>query len=132
MTRYLLDTNTVCHLFKRHSAVSRRVQEVPMASLCISAVTQGEIFFGLAKRPDARSLHEAAAQLFQRVDVLAWDSATAKVYGATRAELESRGRMLAPIDMLIAAHAKAASAVLVTSDRAFGQVSNLPLQDWTE
>jgi len=132
MTRYLLDTNTVSHLFKRHTSVAARVQAVPIASLCISAVTQGEIYFGLAKRPDARSLHDAAAQFFQRVDVLAWDSTVAKEYGAMRAELQRHGRSLAPLDLLIAAHAKAATAVLVTSDRAFGQVPKLQMQDWTQ
>ena len=57
MKRYLLDTNTVSHLIKGHPAVARRVVAVPMASLCISAITEGELLFGLAKRPDAKRLH---------------------------------------------------------------------------
>ena len=57
MKHYLLDTNTVSHLIKGHPAVARRMVAVPMSSLCISAITEGELLFGLAKRPDAKRLH---------------------------------------------------------------------------
>ena len=53
MTRYLLDTNMVSYLVKAHPAVSARVVAVPMASLCISSITEGGLLFGLAKRPEA-------------------------------------------------------------------------------
>ena len=37
--RYMLDTNTVSHLLKKHPAVERRVVTAPITSLCISAIT---------------------------------------------------------------------------------------------
>jgi len=40
--------------------------------------------------------------------------------GALRANLQRQGKTLAPLDLLIAAHALSADAVLVTNDRAFG------------
>ena len=49
MTLYMLDTNTVSHLIKENPLVIRRLLAVPMASLCISAITEGELLFGLAK-----------------------------------------------------------------------------------
>lgn len=131
MKRYMLDINTVSHLIKGHPAVARRVVAVPMASLCISAITEGELFFGLAKRPGAKRLHNIVREFLRRVDVLPWDSAIAECYGAVRAAMERRGRILAPLDLLIAAHALNARAVLVTNDRAFGQVTSLHLEDWT-
>ncbi len=130
MKRYMLDTNTVSHLIKEHPSVVRRVVAAPMASLCMSAITKGELFFGLAKRPDARRLHLAVRELLRRVDVLPWDSAVAEHYGVVRASLEREGKILAPLDLLIAAHALSIGAVLVTNDRAFGQVADLLVENW--
>ena len=130
MTRYMLDTNTVSYLIKGHPAVSRRVVNVPMASLCISSITEGELLFGLAKRPDAKQLHTVVREFLLRVDVLPWDSAIAECYGAVRAELERQGKILGPLDLLIATHALGTGAILVTNDRAFCQVAGLHVEDW--
>ena len=132
MKRYMLDTNTVSHLIRAHPGVARRVVAAPMACLCISAITDGELLFGLAKRPDAKRLHLAVCELRRRVDVLPWDTAVAECYGTMRAGMERSGRILAPLDLLIAAHARSTSAVLVTNDRAFRQIADLESEDWTE
>lgn len=131
MKRYMLDTNTVSYLIKGHPGVARRVVTTPMATLCISAITEGELLFGLAKRPDAKRLHLAVQEFLRRVDVLPWDSAIAGHYGTLRADMARRGKILAPLDLLIATHALGAGAVLVTNDRAFGQVTSLHVEDWT-
>lgn len=131
MTRYLLDTNTVSQLVRGHPGVTARVVAVSMADMCLSAVTEGELAFGLAKRPEARRLQTAVRELLRRIEVLPWDSAAAGRYGPLRAELERRGRPLGPLDLLIAAHALAVDAVLVTNDRAFAQAPGLVLEDWT-
>lgn len=131
MKRYMLDTNTVSYLLTGHPNVTQHVVAAPMASLCISAITEGELLFGLAKRPDAKRLHAAVRELLKRVDVLPWDTATAEYYGPVRADLESQGKILGLLDLLIATHALAVGIVLVTNDQAFGQVVNLHLEDWT-
>ncbi|WP_031598032.1 type II toxin-antitoxin system VapC family toxin [Ferrovum myxofaciens] len=131
MKRYMLDTNTVSHLLKAHPTVARRMVEVPMASLSISAITEGELLLGLAKRPEAKRLHTAVREFLRRVDVLPWDNAISERYGTVRADMEEQGNILAPLDLLIAAHALSKGAILVTNDQAFGQVANLLLEDWT-
>ncbi len=131
MKRYMLDTNTVSDLLRGHPRVARRVVEVPMAELCVSAVTEGELSFGLAKRPDATRLQLAVGQFLRRVDVLPWDTLVAKRYGSVRADMARQGKTLAPLDLLIAAHALAIDAILVTNDRAFAQVTDLHVEDWT-
>ncbi len=129
--RYMLDTNAVSHVIKAHPALLNRVTATPMASLCISAITEGELLFGLAKRPAARQLHTAVTEFLKRVEVLPWDSTAAARYGALRASMEVQGKPLASLDMLIGAHAASIGAVLVTSDQAFQQIDNLRVEDWT-
>jgi tRNA(fMet)-specific endonuclease VapC len=129
--RYMLDTNVVSQLIKKHPAVVSRVTVTPMAALCISAVTEGELLFGLAKRPAATQLHAVVTEFLKRVDVLPWDSSAAETYGTLRAALETQGKPLAALDMLIGAHAASVGAVLVTNDRAFQQINDLRMEDWT-
>lgn len=127
----MLDTNMVGHLINRHSAVVRRVLDVSMATLCISSVTKGELVYGLAKRPEATRLHRAVAEFLRRVDVLPWDRQTAGRYGDLRAAMQRNGKTLASLDLLIAAHALQAAALLVTNDKAFAHVPGLGIEDWT-
>ena len=130
-SQYMLDTNTVSHLVKQHPNVARHVISVPITSLRISAITAGELLHGLARRSDAVRLREAVTELIRRVDVLQWDFSAAERYGIVRAELDRAGRSLGSLDLLIAAHALAAGAVLVTNDPAFSQVPQLQIEDWT-
>ena len=131
-TLYLLDTNTVSHLIKRHPQATQRLLAVPMHSVCISAITAGEVAFGLAKRPDAVTLKTTVNEFLRRVDVLPWDDAVARTYGVLRAQLQSQGLSLAPLDLQIAAHAMHANAVLVTSDKAFFNIPSIEAENWTE
>ncbi len=132
MTRIMLDTNMVSHLLKAHPNVLRHARATPMSSLCISSITEGDLRYGLAKRPDAKRLRVAVDELLRRVDVLSWNSATARRYGTVRADLDRLGKPLASLDLLIAAHALEAEAVLATNDRAFHRVEGLRIEDWTE
>jgi tRNA(fMet)-specific endonuclease VapC len=133
MTRlYLLDTNTVSNLIKRHPQVTQHLLAVPMHSVCISAITAGELAFGLAKRPEAVALKAAVNEFLRRVEVLPWDAAVAQTYGALRSQMQSKGKPLAALDMQIAAHAVHVNATLITSDHAFLHIDQLLVEDWIE
>ncbi|WP_366759583.1 PIN domain-containing protein [uncultured Thiodictyon sp.] len=52
--------------------------------------------------------------------------------GPLRAALYSLGKPLAPLDLMIAAHALAEGVILITADRAFSQVPGLCVQDYDQ
>ncbi|MYM88587.1 hypothetical protein GTP91_15565 [Rugamonas sp. FT82W] len=60
-----------------------------------------------------------------------WDGDVVDLYGVVRAQMALKGRILAPLDLLIASHPLARNAILVTGDHAFNQVSKLRIEDWT-
>lgn len=130
--RYMLDTNIASFIIRGASpALKNKLRSVPMASLCISAVTQGELLYGLARKPDATALKAAVQAFLIRVEVLPWDSETAERYGLLRASLERQGTPLGNLDTLIAAHALASGCTLVTNDQAFMRVAQVQVEDWT-
>jgi tRNA(fMet)-specific endonuclease VapC len=131
--RYLLDTNTASYIIKGNiPRVRERLLKVPMAQVAISAVTEAELRFGVVRRPEAAQLKIAVGEFLLRVESLPWDSEAAQQYASVRAALERAGEPLGNLDMMIAAHALAAQAVLVTNDRAFRRVKHLKTEDWTK
>ena len=58
---YLLDTNTVSYIAKGKSPAARARLEALREdeAVCISSITEAEIRYGLARRPDARALRAA-------------------------------------------------------------------------
>jgi len=131
---YLLYTNTLSFLVNgRSKAVRQNFVEAGNrgARIAISAITEAEAWFGLAKRPHATRLQANFARFFAAVELLPWDSAAARAYGALRAELSATGKSLTLMDLLIASHAIAAGATLVTPDKAFLEYgASLTLVDW--
>jgi len=131
---FMLDTNTASYIIKGEPAIVRAyLQNVPMASVCISAITEAELLRGVARKPEAKGLALAVKEFLLRVDVLPWDSNAAVAYAQLRTTCELDGKSLGTMDMLIAAHSTAVGAVLVTNDQAFYQVEHLlTLQNWTK
>lgn len=128
--RYMLDTNTVSYIIKGIPvAVRDHLRNVPMATVCISAITEAELLRGVARKPEAERLSLAVKEFLLRVEVLPWDSDAANAYAQLRTACENEGKPLGTMDMLIAAHSIAADAVLITNDKAF---YNVKLQDWTK
>ena len=129
---YLLDTNTASYIIKGNvPAVRRRLVRVPMAQIFISAVTEGELRYGVARRPEATKLERIVEEFLLRVTVLPWDSDAAKQYGYLRADLERVGQPIGNLDMMIGAHALAVGAILATNDRVFTRIKKLKVEDWT-
>ncbi len=131
--RYLLDTNTVSYVIKgKFPRVRQRLLKVPMAEVGISAVTEAELLFGVARRPEAATLKRVVDEFLLRVESLPWDSEAAHHYADIRATLEKEGEPMGSLDLMIAAHALAVDAVLVTHDRVFRRVRGLKVEDWTK
>lgn len=132
MNRYLLDTNVASHIIKGDDVtIIARLAQIPMNEIAISVITEAELRYGVAKRGNPAGLSARVHEFLLRVEVLPWTREVANVYGELRASCEVAGSTLAPLDMMIAAHAKAVGATLVTRDRAFTRVpGKLPQEDW--
>jgi len=129
MARYLLDTNTARHVIKGKSpTLDQRLLEVQQ--FAISAVTEAELRYGVAKLPAATRLNPLVEEFCRRVTILPWDSEAAQQYGRLRAVLERGGKSMGNLDMMIGAHALALGFILVTHDQAFKRIAKLKVEDW--
>jgi tRNA(fMet)-specific endonuclease VapC len=134
--RYMLDTDVVSHIMQgRDAELLARLTQLPVGQVVMSSVTLAELKYGLHRKGQPVRLKNALVQVLLRMDVLPWDEDVANCYGEFCATLEAQGINLSDFDMMIAAHAVAVNAILVSRDKAFTQVTaarnqNLKLEIW--
>jgi tRNA(fMet)-specific endonuclease VapC len=127
---YLLDTNIFSNMvLSPRGPAATRAATLSNSEVAISIVVASEIRFGLARNELMRSAYIVKAMLEAFV-VLPLDKPADEHYGAIRADLQRRGKALGPNDMMIAAHALALDATLVSDDAGFAEVAGLKLENW--
>ncbi|GLI95520.1 MULTISPECIES: type II toxin-antitoxin system VapC family toxin [Methylocystis] len=131
MTRYLLDTNIISDLIRNPKGkVAKHIARVGENNVCTSIIVAAELRYGCAKSGSKRLL-EAVENLLGELDVLSLEGPADAEYGRIRAELERKGSPIGGNDMLIAAHALAIEATMVTANVAeFARVDGLNVQNW--
>ncbi len=129
---YILDTNIIAYLIKNKSI--KLLEKFEKASknnlIGISSITYAEICFGLEKKADEKLKIKALAFL-DVFEIFPFNKDASVEYGKIRAALEKRGKVIGALDMLIAAHAKALGAILVTNnEREFRRIDDLVVENW--
>ena len=130
--RYLLDTNIASYVIKRNVPhVRERLLKTPISEIGISVITEAKLRFGVERKGSPAHLRLAVEEFLLRVEILPWDSGAARRYAELRSVLERSGTPMSNFDLMIAAHALAVRATLVTHDRVFQRVKHLKIEDWT-
>jgi len=131
MALYMLDTNTASAALRGTPGLDERLQRLDPAQWCVSAVTRSELQYGVALKPEATRLARCVEAFLQATTTAPWDQAAADAHGRLRAQLRRAGTPIGDFDEMIAAHALALGAALVTDNtRHFRMVEGLPLENW--
>ncbi len=136
MTCFLLDTDICIYLLNHrpgYKSIVKRMNGLNYGEVLISAITLAELRYGIdASQRRGASLSKLELFLAQ-FEVAPFDERAAAVYGSVRAHLRAQGTPIGPLDTLIAGHAKALGATLVTNNTAeFSRVPGLHLDNWVE
>ncbi len=132
----MLDTDACIFLMRGASQrLEAKVQSVPLAQQVMSAVTFAELTYGVQASATAKRKQNQAIldSLALHLAVLCWPQDAAKHYAEIRADLKKRGAQLGAADLMIAAHARAMGAIIVTNNvKDFGRVKGLEVENWTK
>lgn len=129
--RYMLDTNICIHLIQRRPPqVMQRLQSLHRGEAVMSVVSYAELRAGLEMQRRNRDHDEKVlGLLIERIPVLPFTEAAAERFGMLRAAIRDRRRDA--LDRLIAAHAIAVGAVLVSNNEAdFRDYPGVQLENW--
>lgn len=130
---YMLDTNICSAVIKKQSGADNKLAALDPADVCISAITYAELRFGVALAAPARRLEALVGEFLDCVRCEPWDELAADHHGTLRAQLRRSGRPIGQFDEMIAAHALALQAVVVTNnEKHFLQVPGLKVVNWIQ
>jgi tRNA(fMet)-specific endonuclease VapC len=130
--RFMLDTNLCIDLMRgKANAAFKRLRSLAIDQAGISTITLAELRYGASKSA-RQAHHESMVIAFcAPLAIAPFDAEAAEIYGTIRASLEAAGTPIGPLDTLIAAHALAMGATLVTSNvREFQPVQGLSVENW--
>jgi tRNA(fMet)-specific endonuclease VapC len=131
VTRYLLDTNILSDLIRNpQGKAARRIAKAGEDNICTSIIVAAELRYGCEKSGSAK-LRRAVEDLLGEIAVLPFEAPADADYGAIRAQLESAGTAIGGNDLLIAAHARALGAIIVTANvQEFRRVGDVKVENW--
>ena len=130
--KYLLDTNVCIAIIKEcPEEVKAKLLKIPIGEIGISSIVLAELWYGI-RLSRKREHNEAVLNEFLKyVTVLDWPEQAPPEYGMIRAHLKKKGTPIGANDLLIAAHALALDAVLVTDNiREFERIPSLKMENW--
>ena len=132
--KYMLDTNICIYVMKnRPERVLERFRKELDRGICISSITLAELEYGMKHSSNPVKNEQSLLKFLLPLSILPFGQAAASAYGEIRAYLQRKGTPIGPLDMLIAAHARAENMILVTNNvREFERVPGLELENWAE
>jgi tRNA(fMet)-specific endonuclease VapC len=133
---YLLDTNILSNMMRNPTGLAAQqfrtaLSKNDAADISMSVIVQCELLFGLRRltHPRWQTHYEL---LLRSVTVRPLDSEVAAQYANLRTLLEGGGTPIGANDTLIAAHALALGATLVSADAEFTRVPGLQVENWLQ
>ncbi len=130
---YLLDTNIcIFAIKKRPEIVLKRLEEKIKDGIYISSLTVAELEFGVANSQKVENNRIALLKFLSIFNILNFDDSDAVDYGRLKTDLKRQGRVIGPIDMLLAAQALNKELIFVTNNvKEFERVKGLNIEDWS-
>ena len=131
---YMLDTNAVI-MAVRHPEwpIYDKVREHLGKDLCISAITYGELEYGIHKSSNPEKSRMAVSRILLGIKIIDFGPSAASHFGDIFADLEKRHMRISDRDTMIAAHARSLGYTVITNNtREFSRVNGLLIEDWKE
>lgn len=130
--RVMLDTNICIYIIKnKPTKVRERLQEFHVGDILLSSITVSELYYGAYKSRHQEKNLLALEHFLKPFDIVDYSAKASIKYGKLRSDLESQGKVIGGLDMLIASHALSLDVRLVTNNtKEFMRVDGLELDNW--
>ena len=133
--KYLLDTNICIYIInEKPEKVLKKIEQYPVHEFGISSITHAELQYGVNKSKNKNTNQDALDEFLLPLTILPFHGKRlVACYGEIRVLLESTGRTIGPLDMLIAAHALSLDLTIISNNiKKFERIPNLKCENWIQ
>jgi tRNA(fMet)-specific endonuclease VapC len=130
----MLDTNICIYIInKKPLSFLPKLEKIDqLHSLMISSIVLAELQYGVSNSISQTQNQINLDAFLTKIDVLPFCEKAAFFYGAIRSKLKKQGQLIGGNDLLIASHAIAEEATLITNNASeFKRVQGLKLEIWS-
>ena len=131
---YLLDTNICIYIIKKKPVSALKTLKKKLKKdIYISSITIAELEYGIAKSQFPEKNKIALIEFLSIFNLLPFDDNDAVNFGIIKTDLEKKGKIIGPMDMLLASQAKTKQLILVTNNlKEFQRVEGLMVENWVK
>ena len=130
---YALDTDMCIYLLNgRAPEAAERMRDIPADSVGVTSITAGELRYGALRSGRTAANLERVERFLAPLARLVFDDRAAVHFAEIKSNLATRGDLIGPMDLLIAATVRSRGATLITNNtREFERVSGLSIDNWS-
>ena len=131
---YALDTNICIYSLKDTFPKLKKVILGKQPSLIkIPSIVRAELLLGAQKSEFPKKNHDIVEQFLYPFEIIDFNKNAANFYAQIRAELEKKGTIIGPNDLIVAATCLAFNVTLITNNMGeFKRVRGLKIENWAK
>lgn len=131
---FILDTDICIYLLKGTApAAAAKLRSAQKDTIGVTSVTAAELRYGALHSKKADKNLVRVQQFLAPLRQLPFENRAAVYFAVIKEQLATKGRLIGPMDLLIAAIAVSIAGTLVTNNiREFERVADLKLENWKD
>lgn len=130
--KYYLDTNICVYYIKgKYPKLLEKLLSKHPNDIKIPAIVKAELIYGAQKSERKKKNEEVIRKFLLPFEIIAFGDKQSEIYGKIRADLEKKGKIIGPNDLLIASIVLSEDGILVTNnEKELKKVKELKIENW--
>lgn len=131
--KYILDSDTIIYFLKGVDSVVNKMATLDVANIYTTSINQAELYYGAANSQKVKANLSTIGSFLLNVGIKNFDHLAAKEYGHIKSSLKAEGKLIADMDICIAAITKVNKMILVTNNsKDFERIDGLTIENWID
>jgi len=131
---YYLDTNTCIYFLNgKYESIKTKILQTPPNDIYIPSIVKAELLLGAYKSNNKKSTIEKVERFLEPFEIISFTDQMTYTYAEIRSQLEKKGELIGPNDILIASIVQFHNGILITNNtNEFNRIKNLIVENWVK